>query len=556
MSEENTNDTVTLTIDGVEVTVPRGTKVIEAAKQAGKIIPHFCYHPGLPVDGNCRMCIADVRSWNPRAEKHVPARRPAVTCWVDAEENMQVFTETEEVLKSRKTVMEFLLINHPIDCPICDKAGECMLQDYYMLHDRQRSELREEKVHKPRLVPFGDRILYNGERCILCTRCTRFTEHVTKTHELGIVNRGDRSVVEVVEGGDFTNAYTDCVADVCPVGALTKTDFRFKKRVWFLKHTESVCGGCSRNCNTVVDHDRSEIVRIMPRERAEVNGHWMCNEGRDLYKELEAQSRAQAILRIDGMEGGNVESITGWIGERLGGMKKDGIERLAVLVSPWASNEEAWLLAHLIGKLKGQHLDVMTGRVGGYPADEILHTDDPNPNRRGVAEAGIGPGKKDGKDLEAIKEACAAGEIDVLLIWGAGHVNDWGGDAFALGKGLEQVGQVIQITDEADEVTPLATAVLPIRTWAERDGTWTNVDGHFSRFRRALSAPAGISDGFELLVKLCEAAGVKPAGSTLRDARKKLKQSPEATVRQVADGQYEFPGAQAHYRHAGGVLKV
>jgi len=553
MSEIDTTETVTLTIDGIEVTVPKGTKVIEAAKQAGKLIPHFCYHPGLPVDGNCRMCIADVRTWNERAGKHVPARRAAVTCWVDAEENMQVFTETDEVKASREAVMEYLLINHPVDCPICDKAGECMLQDYYMLHAGKRSELRDEKVHKPRLVPFGERIVFNGERCILCTRCTRFTEHVTQTHELGIVNRGDRAVVTVGDDGTFANNYTDCVADICPVGALTKTDFRFKKRVWFLKHTDGVCGGCSRGCNTTVDHDGDEILRIMPRERIGVNDYWMCNEGRDLYKELEPM--APPAARLASSEGATAAQVLTWAGETLGAHKKEAPERAAIIGGAWMSNEEAFALAHVAGKLKIQHIGIKTDRRDGYPADEILHTDDHNPNRRGAAEAGLVPGKKDGKDLDGILAAVTAGEIDTLLVWGPGLAGHYDDDE-AMKRALANVANIIQLSDDSDVVSALAHAVVPIRNWAQRDGSWTNVDGHVSRFRKSLRVAADVVDGFEALVALGEAAGVKPAAKNIRDARKKLKQEGEAAAGNVADGIYEFPGKQTGFRHVGGVLET
>jgi NADH-quinone oxidoreductase subunit G len=551
------SDSVTLSIDGKQVTVPKGTKVIEAAKQVGVEIPHFCYHPGLPVDGNCRMCIADVRTWNARSEQHVPARRPAVTCWTDAEENMQVFTDTEEVMKSRASVMEFLLINHPIDCPICDKAGECMLQDHYMSHDRKRSELREDKVHKPRLVPFGERIVYNGERCILCSRCTRFTTHVSKTFDLGIVNRGDRAVVELAQDSAFDHAYTDNVADVCPVGALTKTDFRFKKRVWFLKHTDSVCGGCSRNCNTVLDHDRSEIVRIMPRRRDEVNGHFMCNEGRDLYKQLGAAVRVSAPLsRVDALGSGpGWDAALAWVGERLAEQKKAG--KLAVIGSPWMTNEEALVLAHLAGKVcKSAWMDIKTDVVAGYPADDLLHTDDHNPNRAGVVAAGVAPGSRDGKDLPAILQACAAGEVEVLLVWGPGLAHAFDGDAAAMAKALEPVATIVHLTDALDALSELAHLVVPVRNWAERDGTWTNVDGHHSRFRKALRPHGEARDGFELLSALCEAAGGKPPVKTFKDARKKLKQDPEFEVREVADGLFSFTKGQSLYRHDSGATDV
>ena len=551
------SDSVTLTIDGKEVTVPKGTKVIDAAKQVGVEIPHFCYHPGLPVDGNCRMCIADVRTWNARAEKHFPARRPAVTCWTDAEENMLVFTDTEEVKKSRQTVMEFLLINHPIDCPICDKAGECMLQDHYMGHDLKRSELREEKVHKPRLVEFGERIVYNGERCILCSRCTRFTSHVSKTYDLGIVNRGDRAIVELAQDSSFDHAYTDNVADICPVGALTKTDFRFKKRVWFLKHTDGVCGGCSRNCNTVVDHDRSEIIRLMPRRRDEINEHWMCNEGRDLYKRLGEAARTSApIARVEGLDTSpSWDDALAWAGAQLAPQKKAG--KLAAIASPWMTNEEAYVFTHLVTKvLKGQWFDVKNDVVDGYPADDLLHTDDHNPNRAGVIAAGVKPGKKDGKDLPAILEAAAAGEVEVLLVWGPGLVNHYDRDTAAMVDALGKVPVIIQMTDSLDELSELAHLVLPVRNWAERDGTWTNVDGHHSRFRKALRPHGSSRDGFEFLSALCVAAGGKAPVKTFKDARKKLKQDPDSDVRDVQDGAFSFYKNQSLYRHHGGATEV
>ena len=412
-------------------------------------------------------------------------------------------------------------------------------------------------MHKPRLVPFGERILYNAERCILCSRCTRFTTHVTKTYDLGIVNRGDRAIVELTKTSKFDHAYTDNVADVCPVGALTKMDFRFKKRVWYLKHTESVCGGCSRNCNTVVDHDGEDIIRVMPRERAEVNQHWMCNEGRDLYKTLQDIDRpTEPTVRLDGHAGG-----PGWaatlelVGERLAAQKKEG--KLAGIGSTWMSNEEALLFSDLLGKkLKSEWMDVKSDVVDGYPADDLLHTDDHNPNRRGVAETGVVPGKKDGKDLAAILEACAAGEVEVLVVWGPGLVNHFDGDADAMAAALAPVPFVVQATWRTDELTALAHVVLPTRSWAERSGTWTNVDGHQSQFRKALRVDRRIRDDFEVLVQLTQAAGInKPVVDTLKAARKKLKADEEEAL-QVSDGEFSFPKNQTMYRHHGGVLEV
>ena len=450
---------------------------------------------------------------------------------------MQVFTDTPEVLKSRAAVMEFILVNHPIDCPICDKAGECMLQDYYMAHDRQRSELREEKTHKPRKVPFGDRILYNGERCITCQRCTRFTAHVSKTHELGIVNRGDRSLVEVVEGGTFDNAYTDCVSDICPVGALTKTDFRFKKRVWFLKHTESVCGGCDRNCNTVLDHDGGEVVRVMPRLRKGVNDWWMCNEGRDLYKEIEAATRVHAVANSVGES--TWDAALEWLAGALKG-------KVAFVASPWMSNEEGYALAHLARQLDGARMGIKRDRTDGYRADDLLHTASHNPNRKGLLDAGVGD------DLDAI--LADLGSLDTLVVFGPGLANYFDDDA-ACTAALSGAGLVVHVTDVADAVTELAGIVLPVSNHTEKRGTWTNADGAHSRFRRAFSPPRDARDTSAVLIDLARAAGLEPAGKSFLALRRALGQQVEEP-REVADGQLRFPKTQTMFRHASGVAKV
>jgi len=484
--------TVTLTIDGREVTVPAGTSVIEAAKSLGIEVPHFCYHSGLPVDGNCRMCIVDIEG----------ARRPPVSCATACSQGMKVRTDTDSVKAMRAAVMEFLLVNHPIDCPICDKAGECMLQDYYMLHDRKRSELRDGKVHKPRLVRFSDRILFNGERCILCSRCVRFTEAVTRTHELGIVNRGDRSLVEVVTGGTLSNHYQDCVADICPVGALTKTTFRFRKRVWLLQHADSVCPGCSRGCNVVVDHDRRDVIRVMPRFRAEVNGHWMCDEGRDIAAVAKADRLVHA--RVAGREGAvplaeALQAVADILGEA-----RKAPDKLAAVASSWGSNEEAFLFGKLFGEtLKTPHLDVKTDRTEGFPEDDLLHTADPNPNRAGVRAQGVVPsGARGGLGVEGILEGCRRGDVRWLVVWGPGLANHLPGGEPDLAAALAPVERVVYVGWKDDPVARLAHVAVPGASWLEKDGSYTNCDGVKSVFTGALPAPRGVRVEVEVFADL------------------------------------------------------
>jgi NADH-quinone oxidoreductase subunit G len=522
---------VTLSINGEEVQAPQGTLVIEAARAAGHKVPSFCYHPGLPPDGNCRMCICDVRTWNPRTEEHMAARRPVVTCKTEVADKMAVITESPEVSQIRASVMEFLLINHPIDCPICDKAGECMLQDHYMSYDQTRSELRDEKVHKPRLVHFSDRIVYNAERCIMCSRCVRFTTHVTESHELGIVNRGDRTFVDVPEGGGLHNNYQDCVSDICPVGALTKTRFRFKRRVWNLKHVDSVCGGCSRGCNTVVDHDRVAMYRVMPRHNAQVNGYWMCDEGRDLIDGFDKDRITEA--GIDGETATWAEAL-----ERCAtvlGTAREAPDSVAILASAWASNEAAAAARKLAGDLgiPEANLAVKTDRVSGFEADDILHTDDHNPNRRGVTDAGF-----EG-EVDEILGRVSSGAIKTLVLWGGGlhHHLDGAEPAELLGK----LDSLIYLGLTSDPAGDLAQVVLPLATSFESRGSWTNVDGIPSAFGAALAPPGQARSAFRAWCDLASATG-----------QEALAEDEESAARQLGHPVFERPlnPAGALFRHA------
>jgi NADH-quinone oxidoreductase subunit G len=277
---------VTLTIDDREVTVPEGTRLIDAALVQGADVPHYCYHPGLSVAGNCRICIVEIVGGRGNPLQ--------IACNTPVAEGMVVKTESEAVLKRRADVLEFLLVNHPLDCPICDQAGECLLQIYYMEHDRQKSRVEVDKVHKDKVVPIGPRVMLDQERCILCTRCVRFLDEVPKTGELCVVNRGDHSQLTTFPGKQVDNDYSENIVDICPVGALTSRLFRFQARAWFLKGVDTVCTRCATGCNVRVDYYHHEVVdfhngkayRLVPRYNPQVNGHWMCDDGRLAFHDV------------------------------------------------------------------------------------------------------------------------------------------------------------------------------------------------------------------------------------------------------------------------------
>ena len=273
-----------LTIDGREIEVEAGTTVIQAAIRLGIVVPHYCWHQGLTVAGNCRMCLVEIEK--------MP--KLAIACSTQVAEGMVVRTANERVKEARDAIMEFLLINHPLDCPICDQAGECRLQQYSFGYGSGGSRFLEEKTHKPKNVDIGRHIVFDAERCILCTRCVRFCQEITKTSELTVSYRGDHATIETYPGMRLDNPYSGNTADICPVGALTVKEFRFRQRVWFLKEVPSICAGCARGCNVLDGISAQKILRIVPRENLAVNNWWICDEGRLSYQGLYGGGR---ILR-------------------------------------------------------------------------------------------------------------------------------------------------------------------------------------------------------------------------------------------------------------------
>jgi NADH-quinone oxidoreductase subunit G len=331
----------TFTVDGRELEIEPGRTVIQIAADAGIAIPHYCYHPGLTIAGNCRICMVEVEG-NPK---------PQISCKLQPSPGMVVKTQSEFAKSERKGVMEFLLVNHPLDCPICDQAGECILQDYSYQLGQGRSHSTTAKTHLPKNVPFGGEIVYDAERCIKCTRCVRFTDEVTKTHELSMSSRGDEEIVIMTSKGEFDTRYAMNIVDICPVGALTSRDFRFKSRLWFMDFEPSLCTGCARGCNVMIGGRQGKFLRMEPRENPRVNRWWMCDPGRLGYRYVNSPTRLAAprVRQEDGSwKDLPWEEAIEAAGRELSGLEGD------VLLDGNLSLEEMHLASLLAGRLGGR----------------------------------------------------------------------------------------------------------------------------------------------------------------------------------------------------------
>src|SRR5579859_1348071 len=319
-------DTVTLKIDGQTVTVAKGTNLLEAARSVGIPISYFCYHPGLSSPAVCRQCLVEVKG----QPKLVPS------CYTPVADNQEVFTQSEKTLLARQQMLEFTLVNHPVDCPICDKAGECTLQKMYQEWDGAHSRTVDDKVHKPKVKDLGPHIVLDAERCILCTRCIRVCDEVAHQHQLTMAHRHDSEVLTTAPGEKLDNPYSLNTVDVCPVGALTSKDFRFQVRAWQLYTTPSVCAGCATGCNMEIHHARGVIHRLIPRENQQVNKFWMCDEGRLTYHEI--RNRRVAGARVLG-EPASMDKAIAFAAERIAACKTSGAP-LGIVLNGQATNED------------------------------------------------------------------------------------------------------------------------------------------------------------------------------------------------------------------------
>jgi len=497
-------------VDGKEIEVPRTspdpisgkplpTTMIQACAVAKVDVPHYCYHPKLPVAGNCRMCLVEFgtpamgpdrkpilnQDGTPKIAK---SPRPAIACATPISPGLEIYTNTPAVKQMREGVLEFLLINHPLDCPICDQAGECKLQEYSVDYGRSESRFVEPKVHKPKRVDLGPRIVLDDERCILCTRCIRFTKDIVGDDALGIVNRGSYNTLTAYPGKQFDNNYTLNTVDICPVGALTSKDFRFQMRVWFLKETKSICTSCATGCNIVIGSREDKVYRFEPRENDAVNACWMCDHGRLNYKWIGRPDRLVALA-------GSKVTAPDWsatLKEISTALNQAPVGSVAIVASARQTNEELFLLAKL-GKKLGALTDAVP-RIG--EGDKLLLNSDRNPNSAGARLIGISADPM-GSNLPKIADGIRKGTIKKLIVFGEDVTKQ------SLGADLLAKLDLLVVSDILpNETTRHAHYLLPGCAHAEKRGTFTNTKGRVQKFMKAIESPGDARPEWEFLHEL------------------------------------------------------
>jgi NADH-quinone oxidoreductase subunit G len=509
----------TFKLDGKTIPFEPGDTIIKAAYKDGIEIPHYCWHPGLSAPANCRMCLVeiapkpgtrplllDVLEWDKAVGDYVVKQKPKLqpACYMPAVDGMEVLGDTSEhVRRARRDVQEYLLLNHPVDCPICDQSGECKLQDYWLEHGQYQKRMRDEPVHKPKAVVFGPTIVYDAERCVMCTRCIRFMDEVAKDPVLDMRERGNLNEIFVAPGRKLEGHYTFMTEHVCPVGALTTKDFRFKARVWFLRTAPAVCQGCATGCNAHLDYDPryNKAYRYRPRDNERVNQFWMCDEGMLSYKEahdgrvLEARVRGAAASTAAALEE---------IKARFAGVPTQSV---AIVLSAQHSLEDNWALRELGVVLLGTKSVYVSGKPDGYFDDILIHRDK-NPNTKGVLQVASGA-----KPLQALLDELAAGRIThVLALGGAAST-----DAAALRDAM-----LVTIAAHEGPLVDLATVLLPATAWAEQFGTYVNAKGMRQVSEKALEAQGASRPAWRVVVDVATALGFEPSWTKLRQIRAQL----------------------------------
>lgn len=485
-------------INGKPVSIKKGSSIIEAFYPSYKDIAHYCWHPGLSVAGVCRLCMVEIQGQD----------RLQVACNTKVQEGMVISNQSDKVKNAVRWGMDFHLINHPLDCPICDQSGECGLQELYMRFGKYDPDMAERKVKKRKVVNLGEKIVLDTERCILCTRCVRFTEEVSKTHELGIFHRGDRSEIGVFKDKPLNNNYSLNTVDICPVGALTAKDFRFRQRVWYLKTADSICTGCSTGCNVKIDYNEEGLFRVQPRYNKEVNGYWMCDKGREMYrlpnKEerlLEAQipssysfDKAKSLSHSR-RSGNPVSSIEVLKKIKDLFVKREESGRSALVLTAQYTVEEYEDLVSFFVDYLGTAKDIYYWRNNPESFDDfdgLLLRGDKNPNTKGLLEVLTNQGAVN--PWESLQNRLEQKEIRTL--WVAGPENQ---------KVYPSIREKIDTFESyCDDIIwwtahPLFGSQkiwqIPTKTFFEKEGTFIN---HAGRSQRVKAIHSLVSSAFSL----------------------------------------------------------
>ncbi len=514
----------TIKIDGREIPFEPGDTVIRAAWRQGIEIPHYCWHPGLSIAANCRMCLVEITSgrrmdmpilrWDDGKKDYVPATKPKLqpACQMAAAEGMEVSTASEEVKKAQAAVQEFLLLNHPVDCPICDQAGECKLQDYWLDHQHELKRKKTEPVHKPKGVRFGPTIVYDAERCVMCTRCIRVCDELVGDHVLDMRQRGNKNEIVLAPGRELDHRYTLMTEHVCPVGALTSRDFRFKARVWFLRSVDGVCAGCATGCNSHVDFDPryDRVFRLRPRDNLQVNQFWMCDDGMMTYKEVH-EDRVYVPVQGRGRDREELlySEALALAAERLSAA---GGARLGVVLSAKHSSEDNFVLATLARQVLGTD-KLYLAADADWEGDTILRSSDHNPNRRGAMMAAGG----ELESMEDLLQDVLAGEVTSVLA--LGWVSAESADQL---EPLLKLETVISLTSNEGALPSVASLVVPVACWGEMHGTFVNAKGMAQQFRRAVRPQGQIKPAWEALLTIAQLMDKKLDFAKLADIRAAL----------------------------------
>lgn len=469
-------------INGKPVEVPAGSTIIQAFKAAGEDICHYCWHPGLSVAGVCRLCMVEIEG-QPKLQ---------IACNTVVNEGMVVTNQSEKVKDTVQWGLDFHLINHPLDCPICDQAGECGLQDQYMQFGKYDSEMAERKVKKHKVVDLGPRVVLDSERCILCSRCVRFTDEVSKSHELGIFNRGDRSEIGTFDGKPLNNNYSLNTVDICPVGALTSKDFRFRQRVWYLRETNSICTGCSTGCNVKVYYNEEGLWRIKPRENPEINGFWMCDEGRDVYKYANRKDR---LLQAKVGKAGDWRlqdpvSAAADAGELLKNKAAEkGSDSVALVLTGQYTNEEYEAIVKVFDQgIKTKNVYHWVNNKESFDSfDGLLLRGDRNPNTTGLLQ--ILEKHKLSATWDDLVNKLSSGKIEVLAV--AGPENqavfpDISEKLKLFSKARHLIWLTANPNSDLDQIS-VPTWQLPLKTYIEKSGTFVNFKAIAQKVSAAVS---------------------------------------------------------------------
>lgn len=480
-----------ITIDGRVLEVEHGKTIIEAAFENGITIPHFCWHPALSPDGNCRMCLVNVGTHKKDTDgalMYDDQGKPQVNwfpkmqiaCATPVSDGMIVDSISKGAVDTQNAVMEFLLINHPLDCPICDEAGQCKLQEYALVHSKGKSRFDEVKVAKEKRVELGPNILFDGERCISCSRCIRFADEVAKQPVLTFVGRGDKVTITTFPDTTFDSPYSMNVIDICPVGALTSIDFRFKARVWEMSFTDSICPGCARGCNVSIGVMNNEVLRTEPNTNMHVNEYWMCDHGRLTLPTLVNEGRLSGPqVRSNGtLQPASWEHAIATAAELL---KQYKPQQIMVLGSSMASNEDNFLLAHVATELlHTPNLDYIK-HISHDFGDDHLRLNEVSPNSIGAHAVGITVGHH-GHNVDDLAERINHGDIKALVILeDAMELH-----SAALGSAMDKLECMIVLASHDSRTTAAATVLLPTAVFAEAEGSFTNVHHRVQHFSPAI----------------------------------------------------------------------